>query len=241
MIKKALIAGIAASALFCGAADAATLWTFTGNSAADGAVKGTALINLVGNTLTVDLTSLLNNPTSDGQELSGVAIKLSSLASTTSLTTKTGTEINILAGGGTSTADNVIQHWGTALSGGSIYLATAGVGALGGKPVDLIIGAGPYTNANASIRGKNPSILNTGHFVLTLTGLGSGVTVTGVNLGFGTSGTDYHTATCSLPTGGTCDSGGPGTAVPEPATWAMMILGFGGVGAMIRRRRTVFG
>lgn len=30
---------------------------------------------------------------------------------------------------------------------------------------------------------------------------------------------------------------GVATAVPEPATWAMMILGFGGVGVMIRRRR----
>lgn len=27
--------------------------------------------------------------------------------------------------------------------------------------------------------------------------------------------------------------------VPEPATWALMIMGFGGAGAMIRRRRTV--
>ena len=27
--------------------------------------------------------------------------------------------------------------------------------------------------------------------------------------------------------------------VPEPATWAMMIIGFSGVGAMVRRRRTV--
>jgi PEP-CTERM motif-containing protein/uncharacterized protein DUF642 len=27
------------------------------------------------------------------------------------------------------------------------------------------------------------------------------------------------------------------TAVPEPATWAMMLIGFGGLGAMIRRRR----
>jgi hypothetical protein len=30
----------------------------------------------------------------------------------------------------------------------------------------------------------------------------------------------------------------PGSAVPEPATWAMMILGFGLVGAAARRRRT---
>ena len=28
-------------------------------------------------------------------------------------------------------------------------------------------------------------------------------------------------------------------AVPEPATWAMMIMGFGAMGAVIRRRRTV--
>ncbi len=34
---------------------------------------------------------------------------------------------------------------------------------------------------------------------------------------------------------------GAGSAVPEPATWAMMIIGFGGVGSMVRanRRRQV--
>jgi len=30
------------------------------------------------------------------------------------------------------------------------------------------------------------------------------------------------------------------SAVPEPATWAMMIIGFGGAGAVIRRRRHAF-
>ncbi|WP_293682759.1 PEPxxWA-CTERM sorting domain-containing protein, partial [uncultured Phenylobacterium sp.] len=36
------------------------------------------------------------------------------------------------------------------------------------------------------------------------------------------------------------DGGNVGNAVPEPATWAMMILGFGAAGAMLRRRRTAF-
>ena len=30
---------------------------------------------------------------------------------------------------------------------------------------------------------------------------------------------------------------GVGPVIPEPATWAMMVLGFGGIGAMLRRRR----
>ncbi|MDB5464526.1 MAG: choice-of-anchor family protein [Phenylobacterium sp.] len=30
-----------------------------------------------------------------------------------------------------------------------------------------------------------------------------------------------------------------GSAVPEPATWAMMLVGFGGLGALLRRRRAM--
>jgi hypothetical protein len=32
-------------------------------------------------------------------------------------------------------------------------------------------------------------------------------------------------------------TGVPGSGTPEPATWAMMVIGFGGLGAMIRSRR----
>lgn len=35
--------------------------------------------------------------------------------------------------------------------------------------------------------------------------------------------------------------GGGGGAVPEPATWALMLLGFGGLGAMLRHRRAAAG
>jgi hypothetical protein len=39
------------------------------------------------------------------------------------------------------------------------------------------------------------------------------------------------------PTGLSC--GGGGNEVPEPGTWALMIMGFGAASAMLRRRRTV--
>lgn len=34
------------------------------------------------------------------------------------------------------------------------------------------------------------------------------------------------------------DGGGGGNEVPEPSTWALMILGFGSAGAMLRRRKS---
>jgi hypothetical protein len=42
--------------------------------------------------------------------------------------------------------------------------------------------------------------------------------------------------TAFVSTGFVTNGGTPG--IPEPATWAMMILGFGGVGALMRRRRS---
>ena len=43
----------------------------------------------------------------------------------------------------------------------------------------------------------------------------------------------------AIGTTGLDDPGGVRGGVPEPASWAMMVLGFGGLGAVLRRRRQV--
>ena len=57
---------------------------------------------------------------------------------------------------------------------------------------------------------------------------------------FGPGGLFTSWTNAGLDTGGQCIGCGPGTqigGIPEPSTWAMMILGFAGVGFMAYRRR----
>jgi hypothetical protein len=49
---------------------------------------------------------------------------------------------------------------------------------------------------------------------------------------------DFDTNTKYIYTGSTGANGGILTAVPEPSTWAMLLLGFAGLGFMAYRRKT---
>lgn len=235
MLKTILTGAAAAAVLGWAATASASVWIATG-SGGDGPESARAIITASANLLTIDLTSLEVNPTAAGQEVSGLVITLGSGPTTATYGGGTGDMIDIAGGGGvTDHGTLATTHWGVALSGGNIFLATAGTGAAGGSPVELIIdGGGIYTNANPSITGRNPQIEGTGHFLIDLTGADT-PNVTGVSFEFGTGPDNSLTGECDRD----CGFGGGGGGVPEPATWAMMLVGFGGLGVMMRRRRVV--
>jgi hypothetical protein len=58
-------------------------------------------------------------------------------------------------------------------------------------------------------------------------GSGAGLDTIGINISALSNAIVYSTGIPTIETGG----------VPEPATWAMMIVGLGGLGSLIRRRR----
>jgi hypothetical protein len=67
--------------------------------------------------------------------------------------------------------------------------------------------------------------------------LTAGTTYLAVSSGF--ANTDFGAYTLRITGPGDITPGDGGGGVPEPATWAMMIAGFGLVGASARRRRTL--
>ena len=87
----------------------------------------------------------------------------------------------------------------------------------------MIVGLNP--NENNGFDNFNPYINGTGTFTLACLGCTSSSTLSGVSISFGTNGFRVP----AVPD--------PVVAVPEPSTWAMMILGFFGVGFMAYRRR----
>ena len=101
-----------------------------------------------------------------------------------------------------------------------------------------------------NVTGAGDTLNGSGGYVLKtladwISGYGSGAYVSAISVGNGSgSGTGYHAFVDNVTlygTNGTSRSYNFETAsapVPEPATWAMMIAGFGLVGGAMRRRST---
>ncbi len=224
-------AAVSAIALLAASGAQAKVQTFTASgTGGDGPESATAVITSAPGTITIKLTSNDYDPgQGDGQEVSGIILDLSIAPTSATLGSDSGQLININGDGsvtdvgpdGTPPLD--FAHWGAALQGSTICLETVSGSpgcAPGHQPTDMIIGSlTSYSDPNPSITGKNPQIQGTGIFVIDIP-VGFTPDITGVTFNFGTG-----------------PSSLPGSTVPEPATWAMMLLGVFGLGGLLRRRR----
>jgi hypothetical protein len=130
-----------------------------------------------------------------------------------------------------------ISGFGFDITGGTLDLATSfstgtytGISSgsiSGGASVDICATAGPNC-AGGSNGGPTPGGTATGTFGVEFTSLPTSITLSNPIIRMQNTG----------PNGNGSDIGTPtGTLLPEPSTWAMMLLGFGAAGLSIRRSR----
>jgi hypothetical protein len=214
------LAGIlisAATASFAGSVPAhAALFTANGSDL-DGTLVGTANITVGNGSLTVVLTDTGTGQVSSGQTISDVTFNVSGITGISNFT-QSGSLINVNDNGTETPIAGSPIHWASTLVVTNVHLTTL----TGGQPFDLIVGSNP--NQNNGFDNFNPYINQTGTFTLACTGCTTSSNIFGVSLSFGTDGFVVD----ATPTV---------SGVPEPSTWAMMILGFFGVGFMAYRRK----
>jgi hypothetical protein len=200
-----------------------TFITPTGSTTSGGPVSASATVTTSAGQIVISLTDLLANPSDVAQLVSDFDFVLSNGATTGTLVSQVGQQIDVHADGTTSNHPGNPTGWQLNSNvGGGIQISALG----GGQPYDLIIGppgpGGVYTAANGSIAGNgphNPFINQTGTFTINIAGVTAATTVTSATFSFGT------TAGVDIP--------GVPTTTPEPATLAsvgigLLFLGFAG-------------
>jgi len=169
--------------------------------------------------LTVVLENLQTGIGSSGQAVSGISFVLTGLTGTSAFT-QAGSLVDVATGGAETSHSGTPSHWDNDSSGKTIKIDTVpGIG--GSQNKNMII---PTTlgNANKGFSNFDQYIAGDGTFTLKLAGVDD-LLISNIVFQFGTD------TSFTVP--------GQVSAVPEPSTWAMMILGFFGVGFIAYRRK----
>jgi hypothetical protein len=218
-MKNLTLMALSSAAMVAASANANTITVQTpAGATTSGPVSASATFTTAGNTLTISITDSQANPTDVAQLVSDISWGFGRNISSTgiSITSATGPGINIGSGGSTSPGTVSSTAW--AVDTG-FHISALG----GGQPTGLIIGPGPYSNANGSIAANgphNPFYNGTATFTLNIPGLLATDVVNGVQFSFGT------TAGVNIP----------GTSVPDGGTTVLLLgAALSGLG-LIRRK-----
>jgi hypothetical protein len=204
-----------------------TFKTATGATETGGqAVNAQAVITTGAGQVGITLSNLLANPNDVAQLLSDFSFTLSGTTSGATLFSSSGQEITIASGGASSLGSTVAAGWILSSPSTGTYLLNDLAGGAAG-PAHLIIGPGPYTNANGSIAGNgphNPFLNGSATFTLNITGVTADTTVSNVVFSFGTTPGD------NVPGGS-----GPNTTIPEPVSLSLVGGGLLALGLLRKR------
>jgi hypothetical protein len=174
-------------------------------------------------TLTVTLSDLLGNPTSVGELLSNIQFALSSSLNGSASMSSSATERTVNHDNSFTEGSTVSTGWALQASGGGgiiicMICPNNGTPGPSNPPSHLIIGAGPYTNADGSIAGNgphNPFLDETATFTISDSAITSATVASNVVFGFGTQFGSQVNATQQVSA----------SAVPENRT--MLLIGAG--------------
>jgi hypothetical protein len=229
MYLKTLALACAATLLATSASATTFILNATPNANGNN-VSAQATYTTVGDHVTLTVTNTTADMFASNQAISDVLLDFTTDVTDVDAFTQDGQLANVTSGGVVTLVPGDPTRWDISLVSGNVYLDALG----GGSPTDMIASTS-FGATNGGFANFNPYILGTATFTFDLLGA-SNLHFKGLQFSFGTEHEFIANGTCTID----CPVINPTGGVPEPASWALMIVGFGGMGMTLRRRKQAF-